>query len=531
MDSRSTLATMTRSAHGAGRGLSSGALFVAACVCAAGTLILLYWWRLDQVPPYFVHDEAGFGLASFLLATTGRDYFGNLLPVYVEYFDNHQLGGAIHVYWAIPFVRVLGLSVASVRLSVAIVGLLSLAGFGVLAWRLTGSRWIALLGVWILGASPLFFIQSRLFHDGLMPVPFIIAWLICVVEFEKRRDGRFLLLSAAILGAGFYSYGTARMIMPAYLGLTLLLALLSRACSWRTVAAAGVLFGLMMVPGLLFAARDPELYMARFRGLSWLTDDISPQSAAALYLHHYLASFDPVDLFLQGDGSFIHSTGRAGVYLWATVPLAAVGVLWFGWRAVTSRSPLQLLVPLAFLLFPVPLALIAELHSPARAVYAVPIYAALCVAGLRSISAIRAHSRLSSVVLGLVLLAVTVEAGVFFADYFGPYPARAAGQAEINGNKPEAFRVLMEDASSREVYYDVENVATTTFARFFQVQYGFEGAVLPAPPEWADRLPIGARVLTTRPEAYGSGFERLATISELAPGRPEHVVIRRARFP
>jgi hypothetical protein len=130
-------------------------------------------------------------------------------------------------------------------------------------------------------------------------------------------------------------------------------------------------------------------------------------------------------------------------------------------------------------------------------------------------------------VLAVLALALVVESGVFFLDYFGPYPARAAAQVEVNGNKPGAFRALMEGTIDTQVFYDVEDAATTTFARFFKAQHGFGGAVLPAPPEWADRLPPGARVMTTRPDAYGAGFEVLSAIPEMSPNRPNHTIIRK----
>jgi hypothetical protein len=151
--------------------LSSRLLFVALLVATAGIMSLIYTWKLDQAQPYLNQDEAGFGINVYLLSTTRHDYFGNQLPIYIGYLDNHQLGGAFQAYWAIPFVRALGLSVFSIRLSVALIGLLALVLFAFLAWRLSGSRWICLLGVWVLGATPLFFMLSRVFLDGVVTVP------------------------------------------------------------------------------------------------------------------------------------------------------------------------------------------------------------------------------------------------------------------------------------------------------------------------------------------------------------------------
>ena len=512
--------------------LASRWSFIVACIVTACAMLFLYTWRLDQAQPYINHDEAGFGLSVHLLATTGRDYFGNLLPIYVGYLDNHQLGGAIQSYWAIPFVKVLGLSVESVRLSIALVGLVTLGMFGYLAWRLSENRWISLLGVWLLGTTPLFFMQSRVFLDTVMPVLFIAGWLICVAEVERRKSGRMLLLSALVLGVGAYSYGTARMVMPVYMGLTLLLVLISRSCSWRSVLAAGALFTAMMLPALAFAAQDPDLYFTRYRQLTWLGDDgLTAPAAVSAYLAHYFSLFDPMDLFVRGDASLIHSTGMAGSYLWATLPLVITGLGWLVWRSLSEREPMRLLLPLALLLFPVPLALISEQHAPSRGTYVTVIYTALAVVGASALARWRRSIRADNLALGIMVVIGAIQATLFFADYFGAYGARSTAQVEFDGNKRGAFEALLSGANGNQVYYDVENAATTTYARFFKATVRFPGGVDPAPPEWADRLPAGAYLLTVRPEAYGTGFQVVKTIPELAPGRPPHVILRKTGKP
>ncbi len=72
--------------------------FIGACVGSAAIILFLYTWRVGQVPPYLNQDEAGFGLASYLLSTTGHDYFGNWLPPYIVYFDHRELGNAMISY-------------------------------------------------------------------------------------------------------------------------------------------------------------------------------------------------------------------------------------------------------------------------------------------------------------------------------------------------------------------------------------------------------------------------------------------------
>ena len=506
-------------------GISSRLTFIFGSLATATLLCVLYFWRLDQSPPYLNQDEAGFGLASFLLSTTGRDYYHNLLPVYVGYFENHQLGGAMVAFWGIPFIKAMGLSVVSLRISMATVGMLSLALFALLGWRLSGNRWASLAGVWILATSPLFFIQSRVFLELLLPVPFVIGWLISIVEFERRKDERLLLFASVILGLGFYSYGTARMIMPVYLGVTLAVYRLKGACSWRTFAGAVGIHGLMMMPAVAFALQNPGLYLARFEGLSWLTGGLTFYSIVTTYLHHYLACLDPTDLFITGDSSLVHSTGRAGVYMLASLPLAVVGSAWLTSRAVLKRDTLAIQLLLAFVLFPTPLALLEEIHAPARATYAVPAYALICVTGLIIVTRLYRRNHLARLALAMLALAYAVEVGEFFGDYFGGYPARAVEAGDFNGNKPVAFRLLLQDAPTGEVFFDFEDTTSLTYANFFSAEYGYHGPILPAPPSCGKDLPAGARVMTLRPKDYGGSFKEIAVAPEIVPGAPTYAII------
>ncbi len=544
--------------------------FVLACLASAAAIAFLYTWNLEVSPPHFHQDEAGFGLAAYLLATTGRDYFGNLLPVYVGYFDHHQLGGAMLPYWAVPFVVALGPSVGVLRLSMAVAGMGTLSLFAILAWRLTGNRWLALVGAWLLGTTPMFFIQSRVFLEMLLPIPFVVAWLLCLVEYDRTRRERFILLAAAVLGVGFYSYGTARVVDVVYLLLTLAACRLVARCSWRAVARSIGIFTATMLPAMAFALSNTELYLERFHSLTWLTPGTPPITAASLFLDHYISSFDLSDLFVRGDASLVHSTGLSGVFLKTTLPLFLLGLASLARCAITGaplgrpsvrRSGLQpatdvggvaaprtarhssLLVPhaspsptlplliAAFLLFPVPVALLSEYHAPARATYVLPIYALICVAGLKMLASRSRKSAVGGLLVAAIAVALAIESGAFFADYFGGYAQRVAVAGTFGGNKPAAFRALFADRTAGAVFVDTEDGTTLTYARFFKAETGFEGAVMPAPPEWAGRLPDGSRLLTARPAEYGVGFKALATIPEANPDRPPYTVLEKGATP
>ena len=108
----------------------------------------------------------------------------------------------------------------SIRLPIAIVGVLNL-----LLIYLVGRRWFedwraGVLAAGLLALTPAHFILSRLALDYLMPLPFVLGWLLALLTLLERPSARLAALSGAVLGLGCYSYMSSWLLMPAYLLVT-----------------------------------------------------------------------------------------------------------------------------------------------------------------------------------------------------------------------------------------------------------------------------------------------------------------------
>lgn len=84
---------------------------------------MLRVWNLDSNPPHLSPDEASLGYNAYSILKTGRDEYGELLPMVFKSFGDYKPG--FYVYLTIPFVAVLGLNEWSVRLPSAIAGVLA----------------------------------------------------------------------------------------------------------------------------------------------------------------------------------------------------------------------------------------------------------------------------------------------------------------------------------------------------------------------------------------------------------------------
>ena len=80
----------------------------------------LRFWNLGGNPPHLSPDEASLGYNAYSILKTGRDEYGELLPMVFKSFGDYKPG--FYVYLTVPFVAVLGLNEWSVRLPSVIAG-------------------------------------------------------------------------------------------------------------------------------------------------------------------------------------------------------------------------------------------------------------------------------------------------------------------------------------------------------------------------------------------------------------------------
>lgn len=85
--------------------------------------IVLRLWKLDVIPPHLTSDEAALGYNAYSILKTGRDEYGEFLPIIFKSFGDYKPG--LYIYLTVPFVALLGLNEFSVRLSSALAGVLA----------------------------------------------------------------------------------------------------------------------------------------------------------------------------------------------------------------------------------------------------------------------------------------------------------------------------------------------------------------------------------------------------------------------
>lgn len=528
--------------------LWSGLFLVAVCA--------LYAIGLDRAPIYLHEIEVLFALHAHSIATSAHDTNGRLLPLY---FQMPPIGEDVWfhpviVYWMAPFLRILPMTEWAIRLPTVLVGLLDIVLMYLIARRLFQSARWGLLASGLLALTPAHYIHSRMAMDYLYPVPFVMAWLLCLQIYVERRKTWTLFLATSFLGVGFYSYIASVMMMPVYLLMTWLALYITSPRPTRLciVAAAGFAWPLVLL--LVWLPLHPAVAAAtvgRYR-LGQVGAAVSAggrESMAALLEHIrrtvrfseltgrvslYWYFFDPAYLFLSGGyANVVNSTRHFGVFLAPLLVFVPIGLV----RAARARrTPVSLMVVLGFLCAPLAACLVVpEPYAVDRELAILPFGVLAATFGVKYLFE---HGRAWRTAALCLLAIAPLHFALFCAEYFGAYRVQSAYWFEFN--RRGAFEeILAREAQDRApaIYLSASRIPYLDgYWRFYLIKHGREDLLRRTKYFDADTLdvravPAGSLILASRQDASleklveGGELKTLALIPE--PGDPPAFAILR----
>lgn len=398
-------------------------------------VVLMYIVRLHDAPIYLSPDEATIAVDAHALATTGRDIYGRSFPLYFQI----QVTGESRMGWFTPaifyfsalFLKVLPFSEWSVRLPTACIGVIDVVLMWLIGRRVFRNERLAIIAAALLAMTPAHFILSRYALDYLYPLPFMLAWLLCLLTFLDNGKLVTLFAATTLLGLGFYSYIASVVMMPLYFALTCLILFLTHKPG-RSYAVAALGFGwplLFLVSWLVshptaFAdtVQRYELYDAmRLNPIQGLREFLSfPNIDRMASL--YWSFLNPSFLFLSGDRAMMFSTRTVGVFLLPVALLLPFGLL----RIFKSPfTPLHLFIVVGFFTGPAAAVLGAEDAAVIRAAALLPFGALLATFGVEALWSSQSTVRVRRLLLPIA--ATLLALGVAYAVW------RLLAQSRVGG--------------------------------------------------------------------------------------------------
>jgi 4-amino-4-deoxy-L-arabinose transferase-like glycosyltransferase len=355
------------------------------------TLVFLgcfFSFRILNSPLGLTADEGAFGLNATLLSRTGHDENGYFMPLFVSSLEGTDWRQPVVQYYIAGFFKLFGANVFNLRFSSVVITLISSLLVFIVSRKIFGV-WGAVAAAFVFVTTPLIMIHSHMGLDNIMPVPFAILWILGVLMYEKTGKKIFLVLSGISLGLGFYSYKGMRATSSVWALLTVVYLVWTEK---KTAFKSVFTFIASLTPFYLAIPYIEHNYPgAIFDEQKFEWDSIYT------FLYPYFSSFDISFLFIQGDATPWHSTGRHGMMLLASAPLFFIGL----WEAIKKKK-LWWLILAAFFTAPLLYGLVNSVHRASRLMAIIPLYSLIAALGLQKLWQFKKALAVLTVILMLV---------------------------------------------------------------------------------------------------------------------------------
>lgn len=164
---------------------------------------------LEQSPPSLGFDEAALGYNAYSILKTGRDEYGNFLPLSLRSFNDFK--PALYAYFTVPFIYLFGLNATAVRMTSAVAGTISLVFLFLLLKKYIKNKWLLLLILAVLSVEPYRLHFSRSAFETNLSAMFFCGGAYFLLT-TKNKIKSFLAVIFFTLSA--YSYHSARLSAP-----------------------------------------------------------------------------------------------------------------------------------------------------------------------------------------------------------------------------------------------------------------------------------------------------------------------------
>ena len=277
-------------------------------------------------PPGFFLDESSIAYNAHTIAQTGRDEHGEEWPLFFRAFGEFK--NPVYIYVLAAVFRLTGPGIVAARVLSAMLGLLTIALLGSLAFRITQSRGTALLLSLLVVFTPWTFELSRLVLEVAIYPFAVVLYLLAVWKAAgKARWGATQICGlAGTLALLTYSYSIGRLFAP-LLALGLIVFVNRR--RFLGLILTWIAFAVMLVPLFVFQARNPGALTGRFHYLSYLKPESTVFQIAREFIRHFLANLNPWRLFVTESAKtneLVHVPGPPAL-LTITAVLAIAGLV------------------------------------------------------------------------------------------------------------------------------------------------------------------------------------------------------------
>lgn len=336
-------------------------------ITVLATFVRVY--KIDKNPPSLFIDEVSNGYNAYSILKTGRDEYGNFMPLTFRAFGDYN--PALSVYLLTPTISVFGLNEWGVRLPSAILGSLSIPVVFLLVLKITQSRKIALIATFLESFDPWHIQFSRYDHEANFMLFFsLLGFTLFLYGLKKHR---YLIFSAISFGLCLNTYHAAKIWVPLFVFTLALIAKKDLLKIKSKLIIPTLILFIFSIPFLLNINRS----LIRANSVSIFSGKNWPETLANGYLSH----FSPDFLFVQGDLMGRHTVDGMGLLYLFEAPLILIGLI----TIVSGKIKNKKLLFSWFLIAPIPAALSTPTPHALRSISFIPLFSVFLAYGINTL--------------------------------------------------------------------------------------------------------------------------------------------------
>lgn len=305
---------------------------------------VLRFFKVTEIPPALNWDEASIGYNAYSVLKTGKDEWGQFLPMHFKAYGEFKLPAQI--YLSIPGINLFGLNELGVRVTPVIYGTLTVLVMFFLGRSLFNPG-VGLASAFLLAISPWHIQLTRASFESSLAAFFITVGIWFLIKGFKEQ--KWLVISMIPFALSVFTYNSARIFTPLFL-LVILFIYRKRLIKFKKIVALSIIiFAFLLLPltpflisgergaryKLVSITDDPGLIprINENRGSSRLSKPLprlihNKITYISFYFsRNYIAHFTPQFLFLSGAPHKQHHVQNIGQLYLFQAPLLLLG-LW-----------------------------------------------------------------------------------------------------------------------------------------------------------------------------------------------------------
>lgn len=169
------------------------------------------FYKITSNPNSLNIDEVSIGYNAYSILKTGKDEYGNFLPLSFKSVGDFK--PPVLIYLMVPSIALFGLNEFGVRFPVALISTLTIVFLYLLAKELTGNRKYGIIAAAFLTISPWHIYFSRYAVEAQVALAALILGIYFLLKFLKG-NAMIGFVSALFLALSMYAYHSERLFVP-----------------------------------------------------------------------------------------------------------------------------------------------------------------------------------------------------------------------------------------------------------------------------------------------------------------------------